>query len=135
MNTKLILILVLIFGFGSCSRNTPKDFNKDILSSSLKEIDSVFYVNRPLTSYFLDSVVECRPSNYFKDYQDIFNHRYSFIGKSIDDSKQNIFFYSYKFNGLRYKTIFIYEKEKNNWIFKGVKVLESHTPLLRPKHF
>lgn len=121
-----LLVFFFIFFILSCSESIPKKLNNDILSSSLKKIDSVIYTNTPVTSFFIDSLVECRPSKHFIDYKEIFKHKYFFKGESIDNLERKKFYYSYRFEELKYNVTFIYERENENWIFKGYKVLEDH---------
>ncbi len=94
-----ILIIFLFFIIYSCKTSEssyPKKLATQVLNSNFKDINGVFEVNRPATSFYLDSIIKRKPSVYFKDCKDYFNKEYFLYIEGVSSSKVPEYIFHYK---------------------------------------
>jgi hypothetical protein len=73
-NSFFLSLLIFSLFFTSCNENRiALNLANDIVNCSVEDLDSLLEKNRPVTDFYLDSVLVNKPSQYFKSSKDFFN--------------------------------------------------------------
>ena len=135
--TNILFAFFLTLVISSCSNHhESEELSREILSTELNEIDELFETNRPMTSYYLDSVLNGnKPSFYFAKSVDYLNRDYEV---KVNDGSLNKNYYSYtstdndqiritffdKKDNFK-KVHFDYGLDQDNWFLKYIEILDE----------
>lgn len=126
MKNKVFLLLSILICFSSCKKNKQiKVVAESIVNADVNEIDSIFEVNRPITSYFLDSVLINKPSEYFGNLRDYFNNDYYL---SVDGGNYSNVYYEHYLdyrNNKEAKEIRFTFIKKEEWSLRRIELIED----------
>lgn len=120
MNKVQIVFLSFIFVSCGMNDNCPKKIAKDILSSNIKSMDSVFEANRPITSDYIDNVIKKKTSIFFKGSKDYFNKDYFLYFEGSTSSSTPEYIYNYKCSTEEKIVRFKFAKIKETWSLEEI---------------
>ena len=124
--SKYLIILILNIFFVSCNKNSEiKKISQDIVNSNLDEIDSIFNKYRPVTSFYLDSVIVNKPSVYFKNSDFFFKTKYYLYIEGGNYSKDYLEYYIDYRNDKEGKMIQFTFTKKDEWKLVNVVLLKD----------
>lgn len=117
---KSIFLSLLIFSlfFTSCNENRiALNLANEIVNCSVEDLDSLLEKNRPVTDFYLDSVLVNKPSQYFKSSKDFFNQKENYLTLKGGNYKKGFLEYYINYNLNEGKSIkFTFIKKKEKWI-------------------
>lgn len=110
----------------SCDENkVALDLAEDIVNCSVEDLDSILEKNRPVTDFYLDSVLVNKPSQYFKSSKDFFNQKENYLTLKGGNYKKGFLEYYINYNVNEGKQIeFIFVKKNEKWIL--IKVFPKY---------
>lgn len=117
-NSFFLSLLIFSLFFTSCNENRiALNLANDIVNCSVEDLDSLLEKNRPVTDFYLDSVLVNKPSQYFKSSKDFFNQKENYLTLKGGNYKKGFLEYYINYNLNESKSIkFTFIKKKEKWI-------------------
>jgi hypothetical protein len=128
MNKIIVMIFCFAFILFSCESNEKKNLKRlanNILTSKFKIIDSIFEENRPITSFYLDSIIKNKPSIYYQSSKDFFNKEYVlYLDGSNYSNKSQEYLFDYRCKTEDKFVKFTFTKTGKVWILKDMVLFD-----------
>ncbi|BCY27710.1 hypothetical protein [Flavobacterium okayamense] len=123
---KIFLLIVSTYFLISCDENkVALDLAEDIVNCPVEDLDSILEKNRPVTDFYLDSVLVNKPSQYFKSSKDFFDQKENYLTLKGGNYKKGFLEYYINYNVKEGKQIeFIFVKKNEKWIL--IKVFPKY---------